>query len=130
MGIEKSKGLKELNKKLQNIKNRVDEFYDNLENISTDFTYDELIESFSDFEYSDKKLTKKQKREKEDKVIEFMRKKFPEFVKSFTELDVVLDGIEFLVQEKKDRFESIMENICEIEDMKEEIERRKEDLEF
>ncbi len=130
MSDKKEDALKKVNEKLQQIQDTIDGFYEKMDLISADYQYDELIESLSDFEYTDKKLSKKQKEEKKQKVLELMKKKFPEFVKSFTELNIVLDGIDFLIQERRDKLESITENLEEIEDMKDEIERRKEELDY
>jgi len=127
---EKEDRFKELNDKLQQIQEVVDGFYNNLDEITTDNQYDELIKSFSDFDYSDKKLFKKQKEEKKQKVIELMKNKFPNFVKSFTELDIILDGIEYLIVDKKERLESIQEQLDEIESLQEEIEDKKQDIDF
>lgn len=127
--MNKEEAFKKIGEKLEAVQKEIDLLYDRIDSVCADSTYQEIIDSFSEHDF-DKKLKKKEKEEKRQKTIELMKKKFPNFVKLFTELDFVLDGIDDMVELRKDKMDDIMEKLEDLEYAKQELEDRKADLDL
>jgi len=131
MSEEKKKGvLKELEQRFEKIQDAIGILRDTLEEIYPERGYNELLDALTNFEFSDKKLSKKAKKEKEEKCISFLKKKYPKMVTLITDLDITLDSIDFLITQRLDKIEDIEDKISDIEELKEELERRKEELDY
>lgn len=129
MSGEKKKGvLKELEEKFEKIQDAIGILRDTLDEVYPEKSYNELLDALTDFEFSDKKLSKKAKKEKEEKCIEFLKKKYPKMVTLITELDTTLDSIDFLITQRLDKIEDMEDKLSDIEELKDELEIRKEEL--
>jgi hypothetical protein len=100
--------------------------YDSLEAVNSeiDVQYSDLQQ---DLAKQEPKLTKKQRREQALKLIQ---EKYPHIITIFKEIDVSIEGIDFLIGERLEALEEVMGKLEDIEEMADDIERKKQELDL
>ena len=91
--------FRDFEEKFDKIQSGISTFENILDDLYSERQYDDLLDALSNVEFDDKKLTKKARKEKEEKCSEFIKKKYPQVSTLITELDTTLDAIGFLIKE-------------------------------
>lgn len=123
----KDENFKKLEQKIEEIRKFTNDLYEKLDEMGSglDGIYSDLVNDLPSVE--GKKLTKKQHKEM---VLKMVQERCPNLVKMFNEFDLFIEGIDLLIQQRKDKFEDIDMELGEIESLQEEIEERKDRLNF
>ena len=127
--MTKDELIQKLEKKINEIRDFTNNLYEKLDELGSnlDGVYSELVTEFKAEQPSEKKLTKKQRKEM---VLKLVKEKCPNLVKMFEEFDLFVEGFSELIEDKKNRFEDINNELDEIEQLEDEIQERKDRLDI
>jgi chromosome segregation ATPase len=110
-----------LGKQIDSLMTIVGDFYEKLENIEFGPDVDTYVKKFA----ASEKMPKKQRKEL---ALAHIKKNFPKFCQHMKDMELTLEGLQEIISDKATKLEEVQDSICELENLKEEIEQNMNDI--